>query len=243
MKIRTNLLVCGFASQWVNVPASPAHPEWGCGRVKIKELPKDKFDALWSALSIAEKEASEKVDELGVSHPDAVKARQAEQEAGYAVIEACIVDHDPKTFEASVETPEDEQSLREIGYSYEEIEQAKKEGVARRAFSKEGMARFYERCAPWRSFFAQLLQAIHRYVALSEILVPAQIWHNAGIERERILASPFAPTETQLALWDKEQNRRREIIQKLRSSRLATDSETQSNSGQESGRKIGPLVQ
>lgn len=213
MKIRPSLLKDGFASDWVIIPASPIDPDQDCGLVKIREV--KNFDELWAALERAEQTAIEKAKELGPLHAETVQARLQEQEAGYKVIEACVIDHNPHSFEAPIETPEDEQALRQMGYSDIEIENAKKEGVACKSFGGE-MARFYEKCAPYRGFYVALLQAIQRYVAYSEVTPPARIWFESGVSRERILASAYAPKEADLALWEEEKKKRAEKVRELR---------------------------
>jgi len=171
LKISLNLLSTALRKEWVEVPAHPTKRELGIGRVKIQEIPGDQFDELYEAVSVTETEVKRLDDETPHNMKALRDAKRAMREARAALLEACVIDHDPSTFAAEVPTldPSSREGeeivaiLLERGFALEEAQQALSTGLAKKAFKRAECAAFYERCQPDNWFAANLIRFIKRF--------------------------------------------------------------------------------
>lgn len=200
MRIPLNLLSTQLREDWVDVPASLEDRSLGVGRVKLQEVPGDVFEELWSKLIRAEEEVA-RLKEAKADESKIAKAKAEKKATYYAVVKACVVDHDANTFESLVPQVEPSSKagiqvlafLAGLGYSHEEGLRALSLGKATKPFKAEGkgasedMALFYDRCQPDGRFLITLLRVIKRFQDC-DLLTAEMLWDRVG-------APPFSPKE------------------------------------------------
>lgn len=172
MQINFSALSGTIRKAWLQVVVSPSNESLGFASVRVRALPQLHFSTLWGELTTAESEHETK------KTPASIEALRVAQDR---MIRAMVIDHDPQTFEAKCpdEVPNDLilSTLQEMGFSLGEAQQALKEGVARKPFSRgtieiedqpfegasEEVANFYRYCQPYGIFLRQLLMALGQF--------------------------------------------------------------------------------
>lgn len=188
MRIPINLLSTRLRKEWVRVPAHPYSRDYGTASVLLQEVSGDLFDDLWGAVQAAEQE----VETLSQATPkDTAKLHAAKaslREAYAAVIDACVVDHDPADF--TVEVPKESPvsalgqeifgMLKAMGFDDNEAHAGLAKGLVAKPFVAGSMAPFYARCQPDKRFLVTLLRFIRRFQSC-DTPTPEAYWLANGL--------------------------------------------------------------
>ena len=190
MRIPINLLSTQLRKEWIELPACRFDRSLGVARIKLQEIPGDRFDDLWAQIEATQEAEST----LAKATPRDAKAYaaavDAERAAYHALIIACVCDHDAAMFQA--QCPQEPITsafgiecfamLTHAGFSPDEAGEALETGIANKMFRADNlpdMARFYERCQPDREFLFILLHAIARFQRCDHV-TPERIWDGYG---------------------------------------------------------------
>jgi hypothetical protein len=224
MQIPFDILSPSCRAAWVEVPARRDDRAAGTARVKLQELPRLLWDDLYAGwlsadraiadLALAEAEERKKAAELEPEsrteknreiseryRPRMIAATDERRAAEIAILQRCVVDHDPKTFKAKVPVAVSDaqaEALRAVlldrGFTPGEADCAIVAGEVEASFSAaswehggktypgaaESTARLYLKCQPGEAFSDGLIEACKRF-QLCEPVSPEALWKVAPL--------------------------------------------------------------
>ena len=199
MRIPINLLSTRLREEPIQVPAHPWAREYGVATVILREIEGDRFDDLWDAVALTEREISQLRQAPSRDVEALHKAKAKYRAACAAVIDACVVGHNPDDF--SVQVPQEPPTsslglefitmLVRLGFTEAEATDALVTGLARKPFIAGQMAEFYAKCQPNKRFLLVLLRFIKLFQSC-DTPTPEREWKENGVE---VPQSPLPATQ------------------------------------------------